>query len=159
MALEFSMYVKNCKSGYPRYFGVTIDPVTGAEIRTEINGEEYVANGGTLGCPPSGRLAVLRPITRGGGSGSKFRNAIGDNIKQGIKHRPIITIGAGVAGYFVLPWVVNKFKKTPVTGGVKIAIGIGGALLAAGIVTGTNMLVATPAAPGTMEEIEVAETE
>lgn len=60
---ENEMTMKNCAKGYPAYYAVILDPVTGIEIsRREISGTEYIDNGGVggLNCPPSGNM-VLNP--------------------------------------------------------------------------------------------------
>lgn len=62
----YDHFEKTCKNGYPQYYGVTIDPVTGAEVKHEMNGSDWVAAGQAqgyesmaLGCPHAGSFITI----------------------------------------------------------------------------------------------------
>lgn len=54
--VEYDSYLKTCKNGYPQFYGVTLDPVTGIENKTEITFDEYISGypEGNKRCPPAG---------------------------------------------------------------------------------------------------------
>lgn len=55
---------KTCKAGYPQYFAVVLDPVTGEEIASRaLTSSEYINEGGAGGisCPASGNRTLITP--------------------------------------------------------------------------------------------------
>lgn len=76
----YDHFTKTCKNGYPQYYGVTVDPVTGVETKHELNGSDWVAAGQaqgveslSLGCPPN-------YIGNTSGLGVKGVQRIGPNV-------------------------------------------------------------------------------
>lgn len=62
----YDHFEKTCKNGFPQYYGVTIDPVTGQEVKHEMNGSDWVAAGQSqgyesmsLGCPHAGSFISI----------------------------------------------------------------------------------------------------
>lgn len=80
----YDSFKKTCKNGYPQYYGVTLDPVTGEEQLHEMNGSDWIAAGQSqgyeslsLGCPSS--HLVMGPGNTGG-TGGRPRPAVGPKV-------------------------------------------------------------------------------
>lgn len=105
MAQTYDSYKKTCKNGYPQYYGVTIDPVTGVETSTEMNGSDWIASGQaagyeslSLGCPSSGSITTYKPPRKHGAALVRYNRKKGteyglkkSGIDKGLALLPMIT--------------------------------------------------------------------